>query len=174
MRLLPLILSLAAAVAPLGASTIERLDMDEMIAKSTAIVRARAVDTYSATSGRMVYTVTRVSVLEQWKGPEAAEIEVAVPGGTYGGLRQTFSGAPELEPGKEYVLFLWTGTNGITQVIGLSQGVFTVETNEDGLIVVERPSSGAIVLDNGIPANDEPLSLPLDRLRGRVEGEARK
>jgi len=174
MRLLPLILSLAAAVAPLSASTLERLDMDEMIAESTAIIRGKALDSYSAMSGRIVYTVTRVSVLEQWKGLKADQIEVAIPGGTHGDLRQTFSGAPELEPGKEYVLFLWAGTNGITQVIGLSQGLFTVETNEDGLTVVERPSSGAIIFDNGIPANDEPLSLPIEQLRGRIEGEARK
>ena len=53
-----------------------------------------------------------------------------MPGGVVNGIRQSVTGAPELKPGQEYVLFLWTSRSGLTQVIGLSQGLFKV--SEEG------------------------------------------
>ena len=57
-------------------------------------------------------------------------------GGVAGGIRQSVSGAPELKPGQEYVLFLWTSRSGLTQVIGLSQGLFQLseEGSEGGVV----------------------------------------
>jgi len=173
MRLLALIVSLVATVGPLGASTLEQLSIDEMIAKSTEIVRGRIVSSRPVVDGQLVYTVSRVDVLERWKGLPAEQVEVAIPGGSHGSLRQTFAGAPELEPGRDYVLFLWTGSNGITQVIGLSQGVFTVETDGDGAAYVERPASQVVMLDAGNPVDDRAVSMPLGELRGRVERQAK-
>ncbi len=48
------------------------------------------------------------------------------------GVQQSFAGAPTLTAGQDYFLFLWTSKTGLTQVIGLSQGLFTVTTNSSG------------------------------------------
>jgi len=160
-----------ATLEPLGASTLEQLGLDEMIDKSTSIVRARILDAHPAARGPLVFTMTRIAVLEQWKGSEASELEVAIPGGVYGSLRQTFSGTPELTAGKEYILFLWTGPSGITQVIGLSQGVFDVLTDADGNVIVERTAGDAVMLDDGVPVNDETVTMSIGEMRSRVTEE---
>ncbi len=161
----------AALAAPLAGATLEKLSLDEMVRKSTAIVRVRAEGSRTIQRGPLIYTLTRVSVIERWKGPEASSIEVAVPGGSLGALRQEFSGTPALERGAEYVLFLWTGKSGITYVIGLSQGVFELRRDADGKLVAYRPASAATMLDpsTGRPVQDQALTLALSELRRRVE-----
>ncbi len=174
MRLLKLLISqlcfLFVALAPLHAATLERLSLEEMIQKSTQIVRGRMVSSRTALRGPVVYTFVQVQVVDRWKGPAADRVEVAIPGGAYGRLQQSFSGAPALEPGLDYLLFLWTGRNGITQVIGLSQGVFQVRTGPDGALLVERAASREVMLDGrtGLPVQDVAISMPLEELRNQV------
>jgi hypothetical protein len=175
MRLLTLAIGMLATLPSLHASTLERLSLDDMIAKSTEIVRGRILDSHAAVRGPVVYTVVRVEVLERWKGPSVGQVEVAIPGGVYEGIRQTYAGAPTLEPGTDYVLFLWTGKSGITQVIGLSQGVFTVTVADSGLLRVERPAAQAVMLDSsGKTVDDDAISMLLGELRGRVEKAAQQ
>lgn len=161
----------AALAAPLAGATLEKLSLDEMVRKSTAIVRVRAEGSRTVQRGPLIYTLTRVAVIERWKGPEGSTLEVATPGGAFGGVRQEFSGAPALERGAEYVLFLWTGNSGVTHVIGLSQGVFELRRDAGGKLVVHRPASAATMLDPGTgqPVQDHALTLALSELRSRVE-----
>jgi hypothetical protein len=155
--------------ALLPAATLERLSLDELAGKSTAIVRARVTTSYTAASGSIVYTHYRVAVTERWKGADAAQLELVVPGGTVGRARQTFAGAPVLVAGHEYVLFLWTGRSGLTHILGLSQGVFDVATAPDGEVEVTRAAAGGLMLDNaGNPVRDQSLKLRLSDLRVRV------
>jgi hypothetical protein len=158
---------LFAALLP--AATLEQLGLDEMAEKSTAVVRARVAGSYTAVSGPMIYTHYRVEVSERWKGPEAAELDVVVPGGSVGRQRQSFSGAPKLSSGREYILFLWTGRSGLTHIIGLSQGIFDVVTGADGELQVTRAASGELMLDSsGSPVREQALTLRLSDLRVRV------
>lgn len=170
LRSLILVFAVVCTQLPLFGATLEKLSMDEMIQKSTSIVRCRVADSHAMKRGPVIYTLTRVQVLERWKGPEASSIEVAIPGGLFHGLRQEFSGVPALKPGGEYVLFLWTGSSGVTYVIGLSQGVFHLTVNENGEEMVERAVSGAVVLDPKThrPVAERAVSLRLSDLRGRV------
>ncbi len=156
------------------AATLEKLSLEQMINKSTAVVRGRVTGSSALRRGPVIYTVSRIQVLETWKGPEAATVDVAVPGGAYGGLRQHFSGAPSLEAGQEYVLFLWTGKSGVTQVIGLSQGVFAVRVNQQGQAVAERAAIGELMLSAGTgqPVADAGISIALDGLRRQVRNAA--
>jgi hypothetical protein len=165
------IIALLCAFLPLGGATLEKLSLADMIGKSTAIIRARVGDVQTARRGNLIYSFSSVEVLEQWKGSLSATMKVAVPGGVYGGYSQEFSGAPALQPGSEYVLFLWTGTSGLNQVIGLSQGVFTLRKNEAGEMIAHRAASGETVLDpkTGQPVEDKALTLLLGELRDRVQ-----
>jgi hypothetical protein len=155
----------------LRATTLERLSLDEMIQKSTEIVRGRVVSTNGARRGAMIYTQARVQVSEWWKGKEATAIEVFVPGGVYGGERQSVSGAPQLKEGYDYVLFLWTGRSGMTQVIGLSQGVFDLKINTaDRTVQASRAASTETMLDSQShePVVDTPVRMTVSQLRDRV------
>lgn len=162
-----LVLSVAAAGA-----TLEKLSVEEMTAKSTAIVRAKAISSTAGYTGSSIYTRTRFQVLERWKGPEASEVVVSEPGGTVDGVTQKYGGVPRFTPGQEVVLFLWTGPSGRTQVIGLSQGVFQVQKSAAGEDEVRREPSGETMLSPGTwePVRDEGIRMPLRHLVLQVRG----
>ncbi len=175
-----LALVLTFCMSPLQSATLERLSLDDMIAKSTAIVRGRVIGSHAAAQGPVVYTHYAVQVSEQFKGPAQAAVDVAVPGGTLNGLRQMFAGAPEFKTGDEFVFFLWTGRSGLTQVLGLTQGVFSLApaaspaASSDA--VLTRAASRELMLDRGTgkPVNDETLVLRLSELRSRIAGTSNK
>lgn len=151
------------------ATTLAQLSLASMVAQSTSVVRARVNGASAAQRASGIYTYFRLEVLETMKG--VAPGEVAVPGGTLGGVRQIVAGAPKLENGHEYVLFLWTSPSGLTQVIGLTQGVFRVVRNASGEATVVRAASTEPMLDAaGRPVRDETLTLTLEALRAAVRG----
>src|SRR5690606_6220970 len=90
------------------------------------------------------YTLYAFETAQQWKGAAIAGLEVAVPGGTYQGVTYSFGGTPELKAGEEYVLFLWTGPSGRTQIVGLSQGVFHVLRRADGAVVTRTDAEDSV------------------------------
>ena len=159
-----LVLLLAAAAS---ATTLVQLSLDDMIRMSTSIVRARVTGSYAERRGADIYTHYRLEILEQWKG--SGQTDVAVPGGAIGPERQTVAGAPVLAAGQERVLFLWTSPSGLTQVIGLTQGLFSVRSEATGAALAERPAATETMLDSrGRLVRDQPVSLSLPDLRTRV------
>ncbi len=170
-RHLPSALALFSCALPLLSATLERLTLEDMIAKSTAIVRGKAVGSHAAFSGRLIYTHYAIQVSESYKGGGSGTLDVAVPGGVANGFRQTFSGAPELQAGQEYVLFLWTGPSGITQIIGLTQGLFSVAAGSESDPSVTRLASHETMLGpGGRPVKDQTLAMRLSDLRRRIAG----
>jgi hypothetical protein len=158
------------SVSSIRATTLEQLTLDDMIQQSTAIVRARVTGSHAGMRAGNIYTYFQLQVVENWKGQRVTE--VAVPGGVAGGIRQSVSGAPELKPGQEYVLFLWTSRSGLTQVIGLSQGLFKLSEESSqggGVAVAGRPAASELMLNrSGLPVEDHAVSMPVQDLRARV------
>lgn len=153
----------------LQATTLEKLGLQDMTQVSTAIVRARVTGTYAAAQGYLIYTHYQLQVVERWKGAEASVLDIVVPGGTAKGLRQSFLGTPKLVAGREYVLFLWTGPSGRTQITGLSQGVFDLQSDAHGETVASRAASAEVMLDAaGHPAHEDALTLQLSDLHHTV------
>jgi hypothetical protein len=149
-------------------ATLQFLDMDDMTQKSTSIVRGTVQHSFSAFQGTVIYTHYQVQVLERWKGSAAALLDVAVPGGATKGIRQTYAGAPTPENGKEYVLFLWTGKSGLTQVIGLSQGLFRVAQDVNGQSTVAQAGTTELMLapgDSRSAVTNAPMRMSLAQLR---------
>ena len=162
---------LTVLVVPLArAATLELMTLEEMVWQSTAIVRARAGDSRTVRSGALLYTLTQLEVLEQWKGTLALQLEVSAPGGRLGQLSQQFGGVPRLQPGSSYVVMLWQGPSGRVHIIGLSQGLFKVRAEENGQLVISRnPSSGLMLSPvSGQPVQAAPLAMPLEHFRDRI------
>jgi hypothetical protein len=162
-------LVVTAGLAPLSGATLQRLSLDDMAAQSTAIVRGTVTGFKAAVSGPLIYTHYAVQVTERYKGGAQDGQDVAVPGGSANNLRQTFPGAPQLQTGQEYVLFLWTGPSGVTQIIGLTQGVFTLSNTASGTTVT-RPAAPEMMLDakTGEQVKDQSVSMKLSDLRARI------
>jgi hypothetical protein len=157
------------AVAALQGSTLQQLSLDDMIQKSTSIVRGKAHLTSASFRGSIIYTHYQVQVSEVYKGTPGAQLDVAVLGGFSNGVRQIFAGAPTLAEGQDYVLFLWTSKTGLTQVIGLSQGLFAVTPNTAGQLMVLRSASTEPMLNTqGRPVADSDIRMQLSDLRSQI------
>jgi len=162
-----LILSITGGM--LCATTLENLTVDQMVQKSHLIVRGKAASASVVQRGTLLYTVHRIQVAEWVKGQGGQTVDVYVPGGTLGRLRQTFAGAPKLDPGIEYVVFVWTGKTGINHIIGLSQGLFNVKVNLNGETVLTRGALDAHVVDGtGKEVDSDSISLSYRELRAKV------
>ena len=159
----------AVAVGGLQATTLQQLTVDEMIQQSTAIVHVKVASSSASMRGRNIYTVYQLQTLETLKG--TAPAEVAVPGGIAGNIRQEVAGAPTLKVGGEYVIFLWTSGSGLTQVIGLSQGLFNVAQDVSGNAVLVRAAlSGATILNkSGQVQNPAAVTITLAGLKTEIQ-----
>ena len=168
MRVVAIFVFLACAGIPAGATILQQLPLDEMAGKSTSIVRALVTSSSEVVRGADVFTIYRFETLETLKSGPAAR-EVAVPGGVAGGMRQVVAGAPTLHTGREYIFFLWTGRSGLTQLTGMSQGLFSVDRTTSGDRRVSRGAAGEQMLDaSGRAVRDEALSMPLTELKAKI------
>lgn len=159
----------ALLLAPVHATTLQQLSLDDMIRKSSEIVRGVVHGTGSGFRGSTLYTNYRVQISEQWKGSSGAGVDFAVPGGVSNGIRQTYAGAPTLAEGQEFIFFLWTGRSGMRQLIGLSQGLFTLAPGIDGqLLAVRSPSTEQMLGPDGKPLTDSGFSMRVTALHSRV------
>lgn len=165
------ILGLFGALMLAPATTIERMSVEEMTAKATRIVRGKALPGEGVRRGGVIYTDYAFQVAETIKGPAEPRLRLTVPGGTLGAARQHFAGTPRLEPGQDYVVFIWTSRSGVHHIIGLSQGLFNAQLNAAGEWVLRRGAATAHVVDqHGKEVADVGLELNWNELKRRVRG----
>jgi hypothetical protein len=165
-----LALALIVCRPPLQCATLERLSLADMINQSHAIVRAKVLSSYASFSGPVIYTHYKLQVSEQYKSAAAPVVEVLVPGGVANNTRQVFAGAPGFQPGDEYVFFLWTSRAGLTQVIGLTQGLFAVAQDGSKDPGLTRPASQELMLEHstGRAVKDQKLTMRLSDLKSQI------
>jgi hypothetical protein len=108
-----------------------------------------------------------VFVSDRWKGTGGPVVDLALQGGAIDGLRQTWPGTPELEEGREYVLFLWHSPSGLNLIIGLSQGLF--EVNGPAEEAVQASSKEAMVDGSGAQTTAAPVRMKLAEMRKYVQ-----
>jgi hypothetical protein len=164
-----ILIILALSFVSVHAATLEYLSLNDMAKKSTAIVRGRVQSCAGEFRGSVIFTHCKVAVTEQWKGVSQSLVDVATPGGTARGMAQNFSGSPKLAVAQEYVLFLWTGKSGMTQVIGLSQGIFDLKSNTKGQTMAQRAATTERILDvAGNEVTDSSIEMQVRDLKNRV------
>jgi hypothetical protein len=159
-----------ASLAPLPGSTLLQLSLNDMILKSTTIVHATVQASYSDVRGSVIYTHYQVQVTKSYKGAVVSTLDLAVPGGVLNGAQQSVAGAPSLTAGQDYFMFLWTSKNGLTQIIGLSQGLFQVITNSSGQVIVSRAGASERMLNSsGQIITDLNIQMPLTQMVNRIQ-----
>jgi hypothetical protein len=159
---------LLSGFAVLNAATLERLSVEQMAQQATAVVRGRVGEARAARFGALVYTLYGFETEQLWKGSPTPGLEIAVPGGTYQGVTYSFGGMPELKAGEEYLLFLWTGPSGRTQIVGLSQGVFRVLRRAEGVVVMRTDAGDSVFAGEDGAKSSQALETTLDQLAARV------
>jgi hypothetical protein len=166
------IVGLLAALGTLPGSTLRQLSLDDMIRQSTMIVRGTVQPANSVYHGSVIFSHYTVQVTEIYKttGQAAAsQIDFGVPGGSLNGAIQRVAGAPVLSTGQDYVLFLWTSKTGLTQLIGLSQGLFSVISATGTAPIVVRAAAMERTLNaTGQPVSDNDIRMPLSALKTEI------
>ena len=165
-----LALTLIACAVSAWPATLERLTLEDMAVKSTAIVRGTVGDSWVAATDGVIYTHYKIQVSETLKGAAASSVEVMVPGGALNGLRYNVAGAPTLNKGAEFVFFLWTSKSGITWITGLTQGLFALPGDGSSDPTASRAASSELVLDpkTAHQLKDVGVSMRLSELRSRI------
>ena len=168
------IIGLLAALGTLPGSTLRQLSLDDMIRQSTMIVHGTVQPASIAYHGSMIFSHYTVQVTETYKSPATGQsastaVDFGVPGGSLNGAIQRVAGAPILSAGQDYVLFLWTSKSGLTQVIGLSQGLFSVIALPGTAPIVVRAAAAASVLNSaGQPVSTNDISMTLSALKAEI------
>ena len=167
---LPALAVFSMWMVPLAGATLERLSMDDLIAKSTAIVRGTVTDSWAAYTGSVIYTHYKLQVAETLKGASRNWVEIVVTGGTVNGVRQNFSGSPTFNKGDAFVFFLWTSKAGLTQIMGLTQGLFALPRDGSSDPAATRAPTRELMLDPATarPVKDAALSMRLSDLRSLI------
>lgn len=122
----------AALAAPVGATTLRRAGLEELVAVNETVVVGEVVDVHSYWNADNTFILSdvRVEVAEVLKGAAGAVMTLTVMGGTVGDLTTLIVGGPELVPGRSYVLFVGAGdlpgAAGVPTLRDLTQGVFDI------------------------------------------------
>lgn len=137
-----------------------RLTIDEMVTTADLVMVGVVRRSRSHWIAGRIYTDVEVQTQTVVRDRFGAGTTVTVrtPGGVVGDVGQRVEGAPVLEAGRRYVLFLRRGRDGTYETIGFSQGVLPVRE-------ASTPGTSAIVL----PAQTDGMLL-IDSTRSRPEG----
>lgn len=140
-RVLLLLTALALAESTLWATVTVPAQFREVVADAGLIVRGHVTDVRSfVTTGRGVQTVATIAVDTVLKGQADTFVGVRVPGGEIGRYRYVTVGAPTFHLGESAVFFLQQGSDGAWRPIGLTMGVYRVQTDPaTGRAVVHPP-----------------------------------
>jgi hypothetical protein len=173
---LSFVLPLLLLAGSVGAVTLERLSLEEMIDASTLVVRGTVSGAKGSSSGSVIQTDYRVAVAEVLKGDAAAgELTVSLPGGEAGGVRQTLAGVPSLRSGEQYVFFLWRARSGRLLLVGMSQGLLKI-SGAGSRATASRPPVDGTLLDarTGMAVRDSGVGMRMAALRETISRRVRQ
>jgi len=151
-----------------GATTLRKMDLPELVSSADRIVHARAVDktVYWDPTGTQIYTDTSFEVVAEAKGQGPATLTVTLLGGRIDPVEMKEEGAPVFGMGEEVVLFTLDRPDGKSDLVGFTQGVMRVLTEDTGdKIAVSEVALGVTLVQLGGPqpvvVRPSPLRAPL-------------
>jgi hypothetical protein len=124
-----LLMALASIALLAEATTLVRMDLEELTAAADVVARARCLENRAQWDAGEIYTLTQFEVVEQLKGSAPEQITVKLIGGRLGNLVSKVDAVPRFQAGEEVFLFLEPKASGDWGVIGWVQGTFRIERN---------------------------------------------
>jgi hypothetical protein len=112
------------------ATTVLRVDVDDLTDQATVVVRGEVESVVSkwveTESAKSICTLVTLKVTRVLKGKAEARIVVTCPGGKVGDSQLKVSGVPEFVKGEKAVVFLWKNRFGDYLPLGMNQGRFRI------------------------------------------------
>jgi len=149
----------------LEATTLQRMDLPEIVETADRVVHARVLDrrSYWDEARTQIFTDTDFEVLDQAKGDGPRFLTITLLGGTVGIIDMIVPGTPVFDIDEEVVLFTEPRPDGRKHLVGLSQGVMRI---------VHDPASGEPVAVSGVHGGVsylEPVEGTLRTVRARSQ-----
>ncbi|HEY2931752.1 MAG TPA: hypothetical protein VGK99_08375 [Acidobacteriota bacterium] len=157
-QLIGSLLLAAAFSAVLSATTIRKLDLDQLVSESELIVHGKVLDSrsYIMPERGWVMTDTRIQVLEAVKGQPGQTVVITELGGVVGDTGMAVPGTAQFRRGEEALVFL-KKVGDKWRTSGLIQGKFPVVDDHGQKIAVPAVSLG-----------DESGRIPLRKLVDKI------
>lgn len=155
------------SAAPGPATTLERLDLPQLVQRAQTIFIGTCLSVDEATQEGRPYTRIRFAVSRTLKGEHLSQRTVHLPGGSQNGQSIRYIGMPRVDPNEEIVFFLTQADAlGHPWPVGLAQGKFTV-LRQANSAWVSRDLHGATLL--GAAKGTRPLDgMPLEDFMRQV------
>jgi len=122
-------IALAGAATAASATTLEKLDFNQIVDRADACVHGVVSNVAYEQVDGAVYTLTTFTVSEAAFGDPGATVTVRTAGGNASNFAvpaaSVTAGAPRFFTGGSAILFLEEGANAY-EIVGFSQGVFNV------------------------------------------------
>lgn len=154
--------AIAAASMPASATTLVRMDFQELVAAAEVVVVGEATASRTEETAEGVRTITTFEVDSAVVGAPGGTVEVATPGGSIQSgrfkLRIADAGAPLYILGSEALLMLDANAGDAYSVVGYSQGSFAV---------FDTPRGESVKLPDN--ENPETVAEAADRIRAEKE-----
>ena len=128
-----------ALLAPVSATTIARLSLDDMVAASDTIVEGKVVGLRTYWQGRQILTEVSLNVTRTHKGAASSKLVFIQMGGrveTPFPVTMTVPGAPVESLGDEGFYFLEPRSPGEKMIVGLSLGRVLKGQDADGEFIM--------------------------------------
>jgi len=119
-------------------------EFNEMVSASQTIVQGRIIDvrSYETAGRRTIESLVTVQVVDAIKGQPGTIAYFKLPGGQVGRYRRVMVGVPQFTQGDEVVLFLKGSAPAVPMPFGLTQGVYRVNRDVSGRVVVMPAIAG--------------------------------
>jgi hypothetical protein len=181
-RRLPILLAVAAALAPLfpsRAAVVVALDLPDLLRHAALAGVGTAGPASSRWSDGRIVTDTVVRIDDPLLGADGPiSVVVRTLGGAVGDIGQWVPGEARLQPGDRYLLFLEPLPDGALRPVGLAQGALPIAI-EDRVPMVRPPPDlpllrhgGADAEPSGWMRRPRPLDEVLDEIRTAVASRA--
>jgi len=162
-------LALLALTAPAVATTLRRMDLNDLVSGADRVVHARAVDSKVYWEGTVINTDTVFEVIDEAKGAGPVRLTVTMLGGRIDPVEMSAPGTPTFSIGDEVVLFTSPRPDGKKNLVGFTQGhMKVIEPPGGDKVAVSLVAAGVTYVEAGAggPRIVKPVSgrVPLSAL----------
>jgi hypothetical protein len=121
-------LTLALLAAPAFATTVVKLNLQQLAQRADLIVQGQVQSIYTQwDAGRhLVFTYISIRVDESFKGESRQSVLIRQVGGTVGTIQMSIAGVPQFKSGETAIVFLKRQDDGTFQIVGMNQGLYEI------------------------------------------------
>ncbi len=126
--LVGMVLVVAVLSVPAFATTVVKLNMQQLVQKSDLIVQGQVQSVYTQWNEQqhLVFTYISIRVDESLKGQGPKSVLIRQVGGSAGTIQMSIAGTPQFTSGDMAIVFLKDQGDSTFQVVGMNQGLYKI------------------------------------------------